>query len=61
MASRAMAKAERAEGEELVQLATRIPKQLHFDVRLHCLKQQRTVMEFVVEALERNLKAQPKK
>ena len=39
----------------LVQLATRIPKRLHQTVKVHCVTNDRTVMEFVVEAIEAKL------
>lgn len=43
--------------EELVQLATRVPKRLHREVKLHCVGSGQTVMEFVVEALRDRLAA----
>ena len=44
------------ESEEVwVQLATRIPKSLHRALRLHCVKSDVSVMEFVVRALEEKL------
>jgi predicted HicB family RNase H-like nuclease len=39
-----------------VQLATRIPKPLHRRLKLHCVKSDVSVMDFVVEALEKLLK-----
>lgn len=47
-------------GEEIVmvQLATRIPKALHRDLRLHCVKTETSVMDFVTKAIEEKL-AQP--
>jgi predicted HicB family RNase H-like nuclease len=44
-----------AEGEVWVQLATRIPKHLHRELKLHCVKSDVSVMEFVVKALEEKL------
>ena len=43
------------EGDLWVQLATRIPKQLHRDLKLHCVKSDMSVMEFVVSALQEKL------
>ena len=39
------------DGEIWVQLATRIPKQLHRELKLHCVKADMSVMDFVVGAL----------
>jgi predicted HicB family RNase H-like nuclease len=44
-----------SEGEVWVQLATRIPKQLHRELKLHCVKSDTSVMDFVVKALEEKL------
>lgn len=44
-----------SEGEVWVQLATRIPKNLHRELKLHCVKSDVSVMEFVVKALEEKL------
>jgi predicted HicB family RNase H-like nuclease len=38
-----------------VQLATRIPKSLHRKLRLHCVTADRSVMDFVVQAIEEKL------
>ena len=46
-----MAKAE----DVWVQLATRIPKELHRRLKLHCVTHEVSVMEFVVKALEDKL------
>jgi predicted HicB family RNase H-like nuclease len=46
-----MAKAE----DVWVQLATRIPKELHRRLKLHCVTHDVSVMEFVVRALEDKL------
>ena len=43
------------EGEVWVQLATRIPKHLHRELKLHCVKSDISVMEFVVTALGEKL------
>ena len=43
--------------EALVQLATRIPKTLHREMKVACVKADGTVMEFVVEAIRAKLKA----
>ena len=43
------------EGEVWVQLATRIPKQLHRELKLYCVKSDVSVMEFVVSALQDKL------
>jgi hypothetical protein len=45
-----------ARGEEpWVQLATRIPKPLHRELKLFCVTRDTSVMEFVVAALEEKL------
>jgi len=41
--------------EAWVQLATRIPKSLHRELKLHCVKADVSVMDFVVSALEEKL------
>jgi len=46
-----MAKAE----EPWTQLATRIPKELHRRLKLHCVTHDIAVMHFVVEAIEEKL------
>ena len=43
------------DGEVWVQLATRIPKQLHRELKLHCVKSDVSVMDFVVNALQDKL------
>ncbi len=43
-----------------VQLATRIPKQLHRDLKLHCVKSDMSVMSFVVAALQEKLQRDAK-
>ena len=49
--------------EPLTQLATRIPKELHRRLKLHCVTHDTSVMDFVVEAIEEKLgrKAKPRK
>jgi predicted HicB family RNase H-like nuclease len=49
--------------EPWTQLATRIPKELHRRLKLHCVTHEIAVMHFVVEAVEEKLgrKAKPKK
>jgi predicted HicB family RNase H-like nuclease len=37
--------------EVLVQLATRVPKTLHRQLKLYCVEQDTSVMDFVVTAL----------
>ena len=44
-----------SEGEVWVQLATRIPKQLHRELKLYCVKSDVSVMDFVVNALQDKL------
>jgi len=43
------------EGEDYVQLATRIPKALHRAIKLHCVGTETSVMDFVIAAIERKL------
>jgi len=54
-----MAKAD----EAWTQLATRIPKDLHRRLKLHCVTHETVLMQFVTEAIEEKLgrKAKPKK
>jgi predicted HicB family RNase H-like nuclease len=40
----------------LIQLATRIPKSLHREIKLHCVSSSISVMEFVAAALEDRLR-----
>ena len=46
-----------AKGEEeaWVQLATRIPKSLHRELKLHCVNADQSVMDFVVASLRERL------
>ena len=41
--------------EVLTQLATRIPKDLHRRLKLHCVTHEIAVQDFVVEAIEEKL------
>jgi predicted HicB family RNase H-like nuclease len=43
------------EDEVWVQLATRIPKELHRRLKLHCVEADTSVMGFVVSSLEEKL------
>jgi predicted HicB family RNase H-like nuclease len=45
----------REEDEAQVQLATRIPKSLHRELKLHCVNADVSVMDFVVAALKEKL------
>lgn len=46
-----------AKGDDvLIQLATRIPKGLHRDIKLFCVHEGISVMEFVAAALEEKLR-----
>jgi len=49
--------------EAWTQLATRIPKELHRRVKLHCVTRDSAVMRFVIEAIEEKLgrRGRPKK
>ena len=47
--------ARRGDDEPWVQLATRIPKTLHQQLKLHCVVHDRSLMDFVVEAIETKL------
>jgi hypothetical protein len=40
----------------LIQLATRIPKTLHREIKLHCVSSSISVMDFVAAALEDKLR-----
>lgn len=42
--------------EPFVQLATRIPKLLHRQLKVHVVEHNHTVMGFVIEALREKLK-----
>jgi len=41
--------------EPIAQLATRIPKELHRRLKLHCVTHDIALMHFVVEAIEEKL------
>ena len=49
--------------EPIAQLATRIPKDLHRRLKLHCVTHEIALMHFVVGAIEEKLgqKTRPKK
>ena len=49
--------------EPIAQLATRIPKDLHRRLKLHCVTHDTSVMDFMTQAIEEKLgrKARPKK
>jgi predicted HicB family RNase H-like nuclease len=44
----------------LIQLATRIPRSLHRDIKLYCVANGISVMEFVASALETKLRRSSK-
>jgi predicted HicB family RNase H-like nuclease len=44
------------EDDVLIQLATRIPKGLHREIKLYCVQTGISVMEFVAAALEEKLR-----
>jgi hypothetical protein len=44
------------EDDVLIQLATRIPKGLHREIKLYCVHNGISVMEFVATALEEKLR-----
>ena len=44
--------------ESITQLATRIPKELHRELKLHCVHADTSVMDFVVAALKEKLARQ---
>src|SRR5262245_1870904 len=43
------------QNEAWVQLATRIPRRLHREMKLHCVAHEQSLMAFVVEALREKL------
>jgi len=45
----------RAEEEAQTHLATRIPKELHRRLRLHCVTRELSVMEYVTQAIREKL------
>jgi predicted HicB family RNase H-like nuclease len=50
------------DADVLIQLATRIPRSLHREIKLHCVANGISVMEFVAAALENRLRqARPEK
>jgi hypothetical protein len=42
---------------DMVQLATRIPKNLHRRVKVHCVHAETSVMAFVIDALSEHLQS----
>ena len=44
-----------SQDEAWVQLATRIPKALHRELKLHCVTSDQSVMDFVIAAIEQKL------
>jgi len=42
--------------EPSVQMATRIPASLLMKVRVHCVEQERSIMDFVADAVREKLK-----
>ncbi len=47
--------------EPLTQLATRIPKELHRRLKLHCVTNDIMVQDFVTQAIEEKLGRKPGK
>ena len=45
--------------EHWTQLATRIPKPLHRELKLHCVQADVKLMDFVVAAIQEKLGAKP--
>jgi len=45
----------KVEADVQMQLATRIPKELHRELKVHCVTAEKPLMEFVVEALQERL------
>ena len=43
--------------EAWIQLATRIPRRLHREMKLHCVANEVSLMAFVVDALREKLQA----
>jgi hypothetical protein len=48
----------RSEGEVMTQLATRIPKRLHHDVKVHCVEVGQSIADFVIAAMQERLRQQ---
>jgi hypothetical protein len=44
-----------ADSDVWVQLATKVPKSLHRELKLYCVDTDTTLMQFVVDALEEKL------
>jgi predicted HicB family RNase H-like nuclease len=49
------------EDEPYTQLATRIPKDLHLRLRLHCVQHETSMMDFIVRALQERLARERKR
>jgi len=49
------------EGEAYSQLATRIPKELHRRLRLHCVTENISMMEFVIAGIREKLAREKKR
>jgi predicted HicB family RNase H-like nuclease len=47
----------RSDVEVWVQLATRIPKALHREIKLYCVRREVSVMDFVTQAIQEKLAA----
>jgi predicted HicB family RNase H-like nuclease len=47
--------------EAWVQLATRIPKRLHRELKLHSVTAETSIMDFVINAIEEKLKREQKR
>ena len=50
-----------ADNDVWVQLAPRIPKALRRELKLHCVKRDVSVMEFVVRTLEEKLHSEARR
>jgi predicted HicB family RNase H-like nuclease len=61
MAGKRKNEAENADGEVVVQLATRIPKTLQRRLKLHTVEQNVSISDFVSEAIEVHLDSQGSK
>jgi hypothetical protein len=46
--------------DDLVQLATRVPKSLHRAVRVHCIETETSVMQMVTQAIAEKLRRSPR-
>jgi len=61
MAGKRKNEAENADGEVVVQLATRIPKTLQRRLKLYAVEMNVSISDFVSEAIEAHLDNQPSK